>query len=125
MYHCPAPRIQRQIVAGVLLAQPLASPLASSCSSAYSRIVSSIMKRGSPPAFDLSQQALVHQRGQPIENGEWRIGDTGSGVARLSAPFLCPLFPVPHTASAASSVQPPTNTPSRRNSVCSASVSRS
>ena len=90
---------------------PSSSPLAASRSSAYSRIVSSIAKRGSPSAcLRLAQQALVDQRGNAVERRRGaRVGPAALG----------------QTASAASSVQPPAKTARRRNSACSSAVSRS
>ena len=82
------------------------SPRSSSRSSAYSRIVSSMLKRGSPSApSELPDEALVDERGE-----------------RRRAPRRARARRSPQTASAASSEQPPTKTPSRANSACSASV---
>src|SRR5687767_1078429 len=40
-------------------------------------------------SFDLAHQALVYERGQPIENGSWEIGDRGWGS---SSGILNPIF---------------------------------
>ena len=84
-----------------------ASPLAASRSSAYSRIVSSMMKRGSPSCSLLPQQALVDQRRESVEHVDAQIA--GRAADRLGVV----------------EVQPPANTARRANSRCSGSSSRS
>ena len=71
-------------------------------STAYSRIVSSIVNRGSSSAALEAEQPAVGQRREPVDE------------SRSS----------PQTLSAASSVQPPANTASRTNSRCSSGSSR-
>ncbi len=67
-------------------------------------------------------QTLIDKRRQDVQNGGGQ-GDRGTGQ-RISRLFPCPL-PCPPTASAASSVKPPTKTARRRKIICSSSVSRS
>ena len=87
-----------------------ASPLASSCSSAYSRMTCSMPKSGSPPSSRCCTRLWSTNAARPSSTSR-RSGAAPSGEAQI--------------ASAASSVQPPTNTARRRNRVRSATESRS
>ena len=90
------------------------SPQARSRSAAYSRTVSSIPTRGSPSAGRLAAAAGSCRAGTASPSSTARPAGGSPGAPAAPA--------APHTASAASSVQPPAKTASRRNSACSCGV---
>ena len=90
------------------------SPVSARLSSPYSRIVSSIAKRGTPSVPSIRRTQVSWRAARP-RRPEPSSGDSAGPAPRSAAP----------TASTVSSVQPPTKMARRRNSACSSASSRS